>query len=108
MFIFTTRGLQARRAMLAAAPCWIPRAGCARALFAFHRRMPLTPAISVLTGADKGDCITRHERHKREMQGVRGKEVGRGGTRLAESITAMPWYLRRLGVIVNRLHRTFD
>ncbi len=50
-----TRGLQARRAMLASGPCWISRASSARILFACHRRTPLAPGISVLTrGRQRG------------------------------------------------------
>jgi len=66
-----TRGLQARRTMLASGSCWIPRAGFTRALFAFHRPTPLAPATSVLTGADKAKRITRRDPHKAEIERMR-------------------------------------
>jgi hypothetical protein len=77
------RGLQARRAMLVSAPCWIPRASFARVLFAFHRRMPLAPAIPVLTGADEADRTTRRDPHNGEIERVRGKEVAIGPAMLS-------------------------
>jgi len=62
-----------RRTMLALGSCWIPRAGSARALFAFHRRMPLAPATSVLTGADRVDRSSRRDPRKAEIERVRGE-----------------------------------
>ncbi len=65
--------------MLDFAPCSTPRAGFARVLFAFHRRMPLAPAISVLTGADEADRISANAAHNTKNQRVTGSGGGRNG-----------------------------
>jgi len=80
------RGLQARRAMLALAPCSIPRAGFAGALFAFHRPTPYAPSTSVVTGADKAKRITRRNPHKTKMQRERGRRMD--GKKSPQSLAA--------------------
>ena len=61
--------------MLAAGPCWIPPAGFARVLFAFHRLTPLAPAISVLTGADKGIVARAGTRTRAKCSGKVGRRL---------------------------------
>ena len=65
--------------MLEFAPCWIPRAGFIRVLCAFHRRMPLARATSVLTGAYEEDRITCIAAHNTKNYAVTASGGGRNG-----------------------------